>query len=273
MRRLKIGIVGCGAIGSSLAGAIKKDFAKKAEVVSLYDIDIKKMISLSMSLPGKSGLNTASIAELVKNSDLVIESASSKVSWAIARLALSQKRDILLMSAGGIISHVPELLSLAQRHKANVYIPSGAICGIDGLKASKISGIKKVTLTTRKHPESFRGVEYIKRRGIKLGGIKKDKVLFSGPAEDAVRFFPQNINVAAVLSIAGIGPLKTTVKVVASPGVRNNIHEVEIISGAGKIFTRTENLLHPDNPKTSYLAYLSAVAVLKQILEPLKVGS
>ncbi|MFZ2357253.1 MAG: aspartate dehydrogenase domain-containing protein, partial [Candidatus Omnitrophota bacterium] len=88
-----------------------------------------------------------------------------------------------------------------------------------------------------------------------------------------VKYFPQNINVAAILSIAGIGAVKTKVRIVASPKISRNIHQIEITSEAGKVFTRTENVLHPGNPKTSYLAFLSAVATLKQILEPVKIGT
>ena len=98
-------------------------------------------------------------------------------------------------------------------------------------------------------------------------------MLFSGSARDAIKFFPQNINVAGTLSIAGIGEDKTLVKIIASPEITKNIHEIEIQSEAARINTCTQNLLHPDNPKTSYLAVLSAIATLKQILEPIKVGT
>jgi aspartate dehydrogenase len=98
-------------------------------------------------------------------------------------------------------------------------------------------------------------------------------VLFSGKAKEAVKFFPQNINVAAVLSLAGIGSSKTKVKIIASSKVKRNIHEIEIESEAGRVFTRTENLIHPDNPKTSFLAVLSAASLLKQILSPLRIGT
>lgn len=103
--------------------------------------------------------------------------------------------------------------------------------------------------------------------------IKKDTLLFFGNAKEAINFFPQNINVAGLLSIAGIGQNKTKVKIIASPKTKKNIHEVYIESKAARIFTRTENILHPDNPKTSYLAVLSAIATLKQILEPVKIGT
>ncbi len=270
---LKIGIVGCGAIGGSLAKVIAKDLSGKAELAALYDIDILKAKKLSQVILKKKDAVVKNPGELIKKSRLVIECASSLCSYRIAKSALIKGRNIMVMSVGGIVSHFQELSALAKKYQVNLYIPSGAISGIDALKAAKLGRIRKVILTTRKNPFSFRGVAYIKRRRIKLDKIKKDKVLFSGPAKEAVKQFPQNINVAAILSLAGIGLSKTQVKIVASPATKKNIHEIEIISDAASIFTRTENIVHPDNPKTSYLAVLSAIATLKQILEPVRIGT
>ncbi len=270
---LKIGIVGCGAIGSSLAKKISSKYKNKARVAALYDIDRSKAEILSNSLSGNKLLVVHKVERLIKESDLVVEAASAGVSFAIAKKSLSLGRDVLIMSVGGIVGNIGLLSRLAQGKNCRVYVPSGAIAGIDALKASALSGIRKVVLTTYKNPVSFKGVEYIKSKSIDLGKIKKDTVLFSGSAKEAVKLFPQNINVAAVLSIAGIGASNTKVKIVASPKIKNNIHRIEIISGAGKVIAETVNVLHPDNPKTSYLAVLSAEAVLKQILEPVKIGT
>jgi aspartate dehydrogenase len=272
MSRLKIGIVGCGAIGSSLARVIAKDFSGRAKLAALYDVDNLKSKTLAKKFRNKS-LVANSLKDLIDRSELVVEAASSKYSWGVAKNALRQGRDIMLMSVGGLISKYNQLNKLARLNNRRVYIPSGAISGIDALKAARIGGVISATLTTIKNPLSFKGVKYIEERGIDLSKIKKDKVLFSGPASRAVKLFPQNINVAAVLSLSGIGPDKTRVKIIASPKVSKNIHEIRIESQAGNIFTHTENVLHPDNPKTSYLAVLSASAVLKQILEPVRIGT
>jgi len=270
---LKIGIVGCGAIGSSLATTIVKDFSKQAELVSLYDIDTKKSQVLSRLVSKSRNLAAGGLRQLIDKSDLVIEAASARSSWAVAQDVLTKRRDIMLMSVGGIVSHFKKLSSLAKKYNAKVYIPSGAISGIDALKAANLGKVKRVTLTTRKNPVSFRGVRYIEKKGIDLKRIKNERILFSGSAKDAVKYFPQNINVAAILSLAGLGENKTQVRIVASPDVKKNIHEIRVESGAARIFTRTENILHPDNPKTSYLSVLSAVATLKQILEPVRIGT
>ena len=270
--KLKIGIVGCGAIGSSLDKEILVGFRDSACLAALYDIRIEKSQLLSKQLIKNTKFCAANLEALIKKSDLVIESSCAKAAWEIARKSLSSGRKVMVMSVGGMVGHLDQLFALAVKYNAQVYFPSGAISGIDALKAANIAGIQRVVLTTRKHPDAFCGVEYVVKN-FKLTGLKKDKILFDGTAEQAVKYFPQNINVAAVLGLAGIGMRKTKVRIIASPNVHKNIHEILIESCAAKIFTRTENILHPENPKTSYLAVLSAIATLKQILQPIKIGT
>ncbi|MFA5725171.1 MAG: aspartate dehydrogenase [Candidatus Omnitrophota bacterium] len=273
MHKLKIGIVGCGAIGSSLAGVIVKESKREAELCALFDIDNNKAKGLSKKLSGRPGLASGNLKQLIAKSELIVEASSAKASWDIAKTTLSAGKDIMIMSVGGVAERLAQLTALAKNNRAKVYIPSGALCGIDGLKAARMGRIKRVILTTTKNPGSFKGVKYVEAKGINLKNVKKDTVLFSGKAGEAVKYFPQNINVAAVLSLAGIGVNKTMVRIIASPKVTRNIHEVRIESVAGMITTRTENVLHPDNPKTSYLAVLSAIAMLKQILKPIEIGT
>ncbi|MDD3087686.1 MAG: aspartate dehydrogenase [Candidatus Omnitrophica bacterium] len=272
MKKIKIGIVGCGAIGSSLSRAIFKNFSGKAELVALYDLDSLKSEALAKKLKRRH-LALRSLESLIKRSGLVIEAASANASFKIAKMVLSDGKSVMIMSVGGIVKGFKALSRLAVRNNCRIYIPSGAISGIDALKAANIGKIRKVTLTTTKNPSGFKGVKYVQDKGIDLNRIKGEKVLFCGKAKDAVRYFPQNINVAAVLSLSGIGIANTKVRIIASPKALRNIHEIKIESAAGDISTRTENILHPDNPKTSYLAVLSAVATLKRILEPVVIGT
>jgi len=270
---LEIGIVGCGAIGNSLAEAVSKDFLREAKVSALYDLDYARSANLSRRLSGNTHLAVHNLETLINKSDLVIECASAKSSWEIAQKVIACGRDIMIMSTGGVTSHLKELSVQAAKRKSKVYIPSGAIAGIDAVKAASIGKIKKVILTTRKNPLAFEGVKYVKDRNLNLAKIRKDKILFSGFAIQAVKYFPQNINVASVLSLAGIGPRKTLVQIIACPKVKRNIHEIRVESEAGTIITRTENVLHPKNPKTSFLAVLSAIATLKQILASVEIGT
>ena len=270
--KLKIGIVGCGAIGSSLAKEIATNFRSRAVLSALYDIRLEKAQSLSRRLTKNTKLSVASLGILIKKSDLVIEASAAKAAWEIARKSISAGRKVMVMSVGGMVGHLDNLFTQAAKNNTQVYFPSGAISGIDALKAANIAGVKKVILTTRKHPKAFSGVDYVTKK-FKLSALKKDKVLFTGSAAQAVKYFPQNINVAAILGLAGIGMRRTRVRIIASPSSKKNIHEILIESKAAKIFTRTENVLHPQNPKTSFLAVLSAIATLKQILQPVKIGT
>lgn len=268
---LKIGIVGCGAIGSSLAKTIISGFSQKAQLVSLYDSDIEKAYNLASKFNQK--IAALNLEDLINKVDLVIEATKADTAFDVAKKTISLSKDIMIMSVGGIVEHYSELRGLAEEKRANIYIPSGAICGIDGLKAAGCGKINKVILTTKKPPKAFLGVPYILKHKIHLDNIDKDTVIFEGSALQATRAFPQNINVAATLSLAGIGPEETVVRIVASPHIDRNIHEIQIDSDSGRIISVTENVIHPDNPKTSYLAVLSAIAVLKQILEPVKIGT
>lgn len=271
---LKIGIVGCGAIGSSLAKIIVSDFSQRAQLASLYDIDIEKAHKLAANF-ADSKLVALNLDDLInkKKVNLVIEATKFDSVYEIAKKTISASCDIMLMSAGGIIQHYKELEILAKEKDVRIFIPSGAICGIDGLKAASVSKINKVTLTTKKPPKAFLGSPYALKKKINLESINEDTIIFEGSASQAIKAFPQNINVAATLSMAGIGCDNTIVRIVASPNITQNIHEIEIESDAGKIVTRTENVIHPDNPKTSYLAVLSAAATLKQVLGPIKIGT
>ena len=269
---LRIGIVGCGAIGSSLAEAINNDFRNQARLCGLYDIVFEKSLKLALKLRRRR-LAYKDAASLMRSADLIIEATHADFSYNIARQAILEKCDVMIMSVGGILRKYKELSRLAKRHQAKVYVPSGAISGLDAVKASSISKIKSVTLTTIKPVTAFGNIAYISEKKINLNAVRKEEVIFQGSALEATKYFPQNVNVAAALSLAGIGPQKTKVRIIASALARRNTHEIEVVSQAGKIMTRTENVIHPENPKTSYLAVLSAIANLKQILQPVRIGT
>lgn len=271
MKLKKIGIVGCGTIGSKIAEAITQDFKQSAKLSALFDIDLNKADKLAGVL-NKKNIVVPNLKALIGKADLVVEAASAKVSADVAIQTLGNNRDCLILSVGGLLNR-EDIFTLAKKKNRSIYIPSGAIAGIDALKAHKLCGIKKVTLITRKSPQALKGAPYITQNKIDLDNIKEETQVFEGSALQAVSSFPQNINVAATLSLAGIGKEKTRVKIVCSPSYSGNTHEIEIESAAGKTFVRCENNPAPENPKTSYLAILSAIAALRQIFEPVKIGT
>lgn len=270
MPKLKIGVIGCGAIGTMIALACEGRLRGRVALAGISDIDAAKTAKLNSSLLKKVPM--LSLDKLISCSDLVVEAASAGVSAEVLRRCLSKRRDCLIMSVGGLLGHV-DLLESAEKKGVSVFIPSGALCGIDGLKSAAIGKIDSVTLTTRKPLKGLDGAPYVRRMGIDLSSIKEEKVIFEGSAEEAVRGFPQNVNVSAVLSIAGIGAAKTRVRIVTAPGYTKNIHEVEITGEFGRITTRTENVPSVTNPKTSAMAFFSAIATLEGVTRSVKIGT
>ena len=270
MKPKRIGIVGCGAIGSKIAEAVCSDLKNKALLSALYDLHTDRAQKLA-GLLRKKNIVVSSLRELIKRADFVVEASSARASGGIAREALSAGRDCMILSVGGLLEN-QDIFKLARKKGCFVYIPSGAICGIDGLKAHKLAGIKTVTLITRKPSSALKDSPYVIQNKLNLEALKEEREIFEGSGQEAVRFFPQNINVAATLSLAGLGKDKTRVRIICSP-CSKNIHEVEIESEAGKTFIRSENEPSPDNPKTSYPAILSAIATLRQIFEAVKIGT
>lgn len=269
MERLKVGVVGCGTIGSLICQAIVEEIPQM-ELVAVSDANEGAAKSLAISLPEE--VEVLSLEELVKKSSLIVEAASGKAVSTVVREAVELGRDVLVMSTGGLFANL-DLFDLAREKGSRVYLPSGAIAGLDGLAAARTGKIRSVTLTTRKPPNGLAGAPFIIEQKIDLEVITEATTIFEGNALEAARGFPANINVAATLSLAGIGPEKTQVKIIADPETKTNTHEVSIEGDSGKIFTRCENLPSPFNPRTSYLAALSAIATLKGIVNPVKVGT
>ncbi len=268
---IKVGIIGCGTIGKELALACQKRFMQEVTLEALSDVDAAKAKKLQKE--SKPRPKILSLDALVKSCDLIIEAASTHVSYEITKKALRLGKDIMVMSVGGILGKEKELLDLARTHHCCLYIPSGGIVGIDGLKAARIGKIHRVSLTTRKPPQGFEDAPYVIRHGINLKNLKEEKVLFEGNATAAVRGFPKNINVSATLSAAGIGAKRTKVKIIACPHMLVNVHEVYVVGDFGSFYARTENFPSEQNPKTSRLAILSAVATLERVLKNVKIGT
>jgi len=264
MARIKrVGIIGCGTIGAGIAEFLQTQLKKKTKIVALCDTDTKKSKALQRKIRSRPVITNAK--KLIRNSDLVIEAASTRVSGEIARAAIQNKKDVLIMSTGGLLKN-PSLLQKARSSGCNLYIPSGAVCGLDGLRSAAAGKIKEVTLTTRKPPKGLVGVPYLKKKGIDVSRIKKDMVIFSGSAKEAVKHFPKNINVAATVSLSGLGPSKTGVRIITSPRYTKNSHELEVKGEFGRLVAMTENVPSRQNPKTSQLAIFSALAKLKEVI-------
>lgn len=254
---MKLGIIGCGAIGTDVATAANE--MEEIEEIYLYDIIEEKAKNLANKLKKARFSKFEDFLPLV---DIVFEAASQKAVYEYAEKVIDARKDLVIMSIGALFDDDfrNRLIKKAKENRCKIYLPSGAVAGLDGIKAASIAGLDEVTLVTTKAPEAF--------------GKKIDKrtVLFDGNAREAVRLFPRNINVAACLSLAGIGFDKTRVKVVADPVIKFNSHKILAHGKFGRLRAEVENLPNPKNPSTSYLASLSAIAVLKKIVSPLQIG-
>ena len=154
----------------------------------------------------------------------------------------------------------------ATQSEAKIFIPSGAVCGTDGLRSSAVGELEEVELITTKGPKSLEGVDWIVDHGIDVDSLTEPTTVFSGTARDAVKLFPKNINVAATVSLLGVGFDKTKVTIVVDPSIHSNSHELRVKGEFGQMTCHTFNVPSPDNPKTSYLAAMSAISALKRIV-------
>lgn len=267
---IKVGIVGCGTIGSEIAKACVGTLKDKICLSGICDIDASKAEALKRDL----GLKCAvlPVDKLIASSDMIAEAASAKISADVLEKCIAAKKSALIMSVGGLLGR-EDLLGRAEAAGVKVYLPSGAICGIDALKSASTGRIDSVTITTRKNPRGLKGAPYVTEKGIDLDSLKKETVIFEGSANEAVKGFPANINVCAVLSLAGMGGAKTRVRIIADPSSDKNIHEVEVTGESGRIVTRTENVPSKANPKTSALAIMSAIATLREITKTVHIGT
>lgn len=268
---VKIGIIGCGAIGSSIAKAIQNKFQRFAKLAYISDNSWEQIARFEKNIRDPH-VSVVSVDELIRKSDFIIETASQEAVKTIIPKVLARHKNILALSVGGILQ-ISNLRSLLDKSRGQIFIPSGGIAGVDALLASRQSDVREVRITTRKPIRGLRGAPYFAREKGMLEKIKKPTLVFEGTAKEAIRCFPQNINVAATLSLAGLGPRKTKVRIYTSPTYRYNSHEIEIHGAFGRIITKVTNLPSEENPKTSMLAIGSTIATLEKIFSRLKVGT
>jgi len=266
----RISIIGCGTIGTEVALSIKERFSGVAQLVAVCEIDAerKKIFDETLGIQVPS----LTLGECVENSDLIVESANLAVVPDLLRHALLLRRDVLLMSVGGILTE-PELLEEVRAKGIKLFVPSGAIGGVDLLKSANIGKIYSVELITKKPVEALLGAPYLEEARIDLEEIIGEKVIFEGKASDAIKAFPQNVNVAATLSLAGIGPERTRVKIVTSRSLKKNIHEIAVEGDFGRAIFVIENEPSHKNPKTSQIAAYSAISTLEKALCGIELGT
>ncbi len=269
---IKIGVLGCGFIGTQICRAIDKGFVS-AELFAVYDTSYEKAQQLSLSLESQKP-HFLTPSQMFENADLVVECASPDAAKSYVLDALKNDCDVLVMSAG--VFEDPEFYKnayeIAKENKKRIYIPSGAISGTDGLKSASSAKIDSVVLETRKPVSGLIDAPFVVNNKIPLKEIKEPTLIFEGKANEAVINFPKNVNVCATVSLCGIGFEKTIVRIIADPTINKNIHKLEVKGDFGEMFVEIKNSPAPTNPRTSYLAALSAISKLKEITNPFQIG-
>ena len=261
-----IGIVGCGTIGSYVARAIGDGKVPGANLVGLADLDLAKAEELAGSLPVE--VPVLETEEVIRRAELVLEAAAGPAVPELIPLCQQHDADLMVMSVGGFALD-ETLVDQVRAGPIRVLIPSGAIAGLDALRSAMSGRVDRVTLTTRKPPLGLAGAPHVSERQIDLSILREETVIFSGPARDAIKAFPKNVNVAVAVSLMGVGLDSTTVRVVCGPTLRSNVHELEVLGEFGKMTARTDNKPSEANPKTSALAAFSAVAMIRKYLDRL----
>jgi aspartate dehydrogenase len=207
--------------------------------------------------------------------EIVIEAASHEAVREHAEALLSAGIAVIVLSGGALADDgLRERLERGSReHRAPLYVPSGGIGGLDALKAACAAGVDEVTITVTKPPAAWKGIPYVERMKIDLDHLPGPVTLFEGTAREGVPHFPANVNIAAVLSLAGVGFDRTRLKVVADPALKFNTHFITIKGATGTIEMRFESVPSPDNPKTALLACYSALAAFRQFSSTVRYGT
>jgi len=212
-----------------------------------------------------------SLTELISRSSLLVEAAGGAAVPELARSAFAAGKDLMVISAGALLDH-PALFEEARRRNCRLLVPSGAIAGLDGIKSACEGQVERVTMTTRKPPRALEGAPYLRQHGIALAGLTEEREVFRGSAREACRGFPENVNVSAAVSLAGIGPDRTEIRILAVPGLTRNSHDVEIVGEFGELRISIRNV-PSENPRTGKLAALSIVRSIRQAFDPVRIGT
>jgi aspartate dehydrogenase len=269
---MRIGIIGGGVIARLV-------LEHRAE---LGDVEVACILGRTEASRGKSlaasfGVQfvTSLSALIALKPDAVIEAASHDAVRQHAAPLLEAGIPVIVLSGGALCDDAlrGKLARLAADKRALLYVPSGGIGGLDALKAACAAGVDEVEIAVTKPPAAWREIPYVERLGIDLDGLACATTLFDGTARDGVPHFPANVNIAAVLSLAGVGFDRTRLKVVADPALEFNTHYITIRGRTGTISLKFESVPAPDNPKTALLACYSALAAIKALGSPVRYGT
>src|SRR5947209_6567084 len=269
MADMRIAIAGLGTIGRTVARRLA-DGVPGLAIACIAARDEEK----ARGWLDEEGIDVPIVPldEFPEHAELAVECAPAAVLEQICRPMLGAGKQVMVLSCGALLRR-PELLELAKAHGGRIMVPTGALLGLDAVAAAAQGTIHSVRMTTRKPPNGLSGAPYLVAHGISVEGLNEAKRVFSGTAREAAAGFPANVNVAAALSLAGIGPDRTMIDIWADPAVTRNCHSIEVDADSARFTLSIENVPSEENPKTGKIVALSVVAALRKLHAPLAVGT
>jgi aspartate dehydrogenase len=265
---LKVALGGLGAVGLPTAKWLDKGVAGlKLVAVSAGDKDrARKRVSMFNALP--SVLDLRDLAEVA---DVIVECSPPEYFAEIAESALSRGRILMPLSVTSLLPR-PDLIDLARDNGGRIIVPSGAIVGLDAVRAASYGNIHSVVMKTNKPPRSLRAAKYVVEQGFDLDSLTEAKCLFKGSVTEAAPLFPANVNIAVALAFAGIGPDRTQYEIWADPGVDRNCHTLIVDADSVHFEISIAGVPTSKTPGTGKLTALSLMSTLEGLVSPLRVG-
>lgn len=263
-----IGIVGCGAIGRAILRAVDEGrlAVAVAGVTSRTEAPARAFLGTLRAPPPYLARDA-----LIERAGLVVEASGGSTVAELARSVFAAGKDLLVISTGALLDH-PELLDEARTRGCRLLLPSGAIAGLDGIKSACTGRVEHVTITTRKPPHGLAGAPYLVERGIDVTALTQETELYHGSVREACTGFPANVNVSATVSLAGLGPERTMIRILAVPGLQRNCHTIEVEGEFGSLKVEITNI-PTENPKTGRLTALSIIRTIADAMDPVRVGT
>ncbi len=266
---MKVGIAGFGTIGRSIAAALGRGIeGMELAAVCSGDDDRARRAMAGLCDP----VPVVEPAALASRCDIVVECAPKAAFRSIAEPALGARRTLVTVSAAAILEN-PEIVELARTNGAQIILATGALLGLDAVRAAAEGEIHEVRMITRKPPNSLEGAPYLLENGISLGTLQGPLKVFEGSAREGARGFPANVNVAAALGLAGVGPDRTRLEIWADPALDRNTHQIEVDADTARFSLKIENVPTVENPKTGKITALSVIAALRALTAPLRAGT
>ncbi len=269
-QKLKIGIAGIGAIGAGVARAVDQGTVPGFVLTGIAASDTKKLDALNAELANPVPL--MDFGTLARECDWVIEALPPTLFEKLAEPVLRAGKTLVAMSCSQLLS-CDATIELARKHGGRIVVPSGAMLGLDALKAVAVGEINSVVIETRKPPAGLLHAPYIVKAGLDLSGLTKPLLILEGTVSEIARAFPANVNVAAALSLAGIGPDRTRMEIWADPSLDRNRHSVRVTSDSSDFTMSIQNRPSAENPATGRITPQSVIALLRNQTAPLQIGT